>query len=288
MEAWRLRDFMSKPILRQFANLWTLMQHPSAEAEWSLDQKLQAMREAGFEGMNWGPVPGLKEGLRRHDLFFLGGMMSDEVSEFPRLLKELNDAGAYHVSIQMGSADTPPTEAVGMAIAYINEARKLGLEPAIETHRGTCTETPEKTYAIADAYQRVTGELLPLTWDFSHFAVVKHLVPDNYAEKLLLRPDLIQHAQQFHFRPFNGHHCQVPVTNGQGNLTAECKDWLPFAEIVLRCWLEANHKSDREILICPEMGPLEGGYKLSTFPNSWEDAKVIRGEIEKLWLKLTA
>ena len=34
-------------------------------------------------------------------------------------------------------------------------------------------------------------------------------------------------------------------------------------------------------------GPIEGGYKLSTFPNSWEDAKVLRVEIDKLWKRLT-
>jgi hypothetical protein len=63
------------------------------------------------------------------------------------------------------------------------------------SHRGTCTETPEKTYALADAYQRQTGELLPLSWDFSHFAVVKHLVPENIVKRLLVRPDLIQRAR---------------------------------------------------------------------------------------------
>ncbi len=261
---------MSQPILRQFANLWTFMQHPSAEAEWSLDQKLQAMKEAGFDGMTWGPVPGLKDGLQKHGLSFVGGMASTDASEFPRLLAELKATGARHVSIQMGSDETLPAEAVGQALVYITEARRLGVESAIETHRGTCTETPEKTCAIADAYQRVTGELLPLTWDFSHFAVVKHLTPDRFVEKLIRRPDLIQHAQQFHLRPFNGHHCQVPVTDGRGNLTQEFLDWLPFAEAILRCWLEGNRTSGREILVCPEMGPVEGGYNLSSLPNSWE------------------
>jgi hypothetical protein len=41
-----------------------------------------------------------------------------------------------------------------------------GLEPAVEVHRDTCTQTPEKTYALADSYFRETGKLLPLTWDF--------------------------------------------------------------------------------------------------------------------------
>ena len=200
----------------------------------------------------------------------------------------MKDTGAHHVNVQLADEDTLTPEALDLTLALMQEGRKLGLEPAVEVHRDTCTETPEKTYALADAYQKATGDLLPISWDFSHISVVKHLRPDNFVERIIVRPDLIQRAQQFHFRPFNGHHAQVPVTDGQGNLTRELKDWLPFAEAVLWCWLEGNRNSGREIFICPEMGPVAGGYALSTFPNSWEDAKVLRREIDKLWKKVTA
>ena len=277
---------MSRPVLRHIANLWTLVQHPSKEAEWSLEQKLRAIKKAGFDGICWAGSPELREGMNRHGLIFVGGMSSGKAADFPRLLLEQKDAGARHVNVQLADEDTLTPEALDLALSLMQEGRKLGLEPAVEVHRDTCTETPEKTYALADAYQKTTGELLPISWDFSHISVAKHLRPDNFVERMIVRPDLIQRAQQFHFRPFNGHHAQVPVTDGQGNLTREAKDWLPFAEAVLRSWLEGNRDSGREIFICPEMGPVEGGYALSTFPNSWEDAKVLRAEIDKLWKKV--
>jgi hypothetical protein len=121
-----------------------------------------------------------------------------------------------------------------------------------------------------------------MTWDYSHLAIVKHLLPP-YWPRLGVRHDLIQRAQQFHFRPFNGHHVQVPVSDGKGSLTHEFNDWLPFAQAVLKCWLEGNRDNGREIFICPELGPVEGGYSLSTLPNSWEEAKVLRGKIDGLW-----
>jgi sugar phosphate isomerase/epimerase len=279
---------MSRPVLRHIANLWTLRQHPTRGNEWSLEQKLRAIKEAGFDGVCWAGSPELHEGTMRHGLIFIGGMASGNAAEFPRLLQELKGTGAHHVNVQLAGDEVLTPEALGLSLSLMQEAGRLGLEPAIETHRGTCTETPEKTCALADAYQKLTGELLPLSWDFSHFAVVKHLVPGNFARRLILRPDLIQRAQQFHFRPFNGHHVQVPATDGKGNLTPEVKDWLPFAGAVLQCWLDGNRNSGREIFICPEMGPVEGGYNLSTLPNSWEDAKVLRGEIDKLWKTLTS
>ena len=35
------------------------------------------------------------------------------------------------------------------------------------------------------------------------------------------------------------------------------------------------------------MGPVPGGYNLTTLPHSWDDAKVLRVEIDKIWRKLT-
>jgi sugar phosphate isomerase/epimerase len=278
----------SGPILRHIANLWTLMQHPAPAAEWSLDEKLRAIKAAGFDGVCWAGSPELFEGVQRHGLVFVGGMASGNPAEFPQLLADLKKFGAHHVNVQLAADHVLTPEALELALALNRAGDSLGLEPAIETHRGTCTETPEKTYALCDAYQHRTGRLLKLSWDFSHFAVVKHLVPDNFARRLLVRPDLIQLAQQFHFRPFNGHHVQVPITDGRGNLTPEFTDWLPFAEEIFKCWLAGNRETSREIFICPELGPVLGGYGLSTLPNSWEEAKILRVQIDELWRRLVS
>ncbi len=278
---------MSQPTLRHIASTWTITHYPTQATEWSLDRKLAAMKAAGFDGVACGPHPELKKLAKKHGLIVCGYVASGKASEFAGQLKANKDCGAHQVNVQMADEDTLTPEATGLAIILMQEAKKLGLAAAVEVHRDTCTETPEKTYALADAYQKVTGELLPMTWDFSHLSVVKHLAPSNYISRLITRPDLIQNAQQFHFRPFNGHHCQVPVTDGRGNLTQEVKDWLVFAEAVLKVWLNGNRKTDREIFVIPEMGPVPGGYNLSTLPNSWEDAKVLRVELDKIWKKLT-
>jgi hypothetical protein len=274
---------MSHPVLRHIANLWTFMGHPSREAEWALDQKLQAIKEAGFDGVCWAGSPELQKGCQELGLIFVGGMSSGNADEFAGLLSDLKKFGAHHINVQLSDDFVLTPEALELTVVLMREGKRLGVEAAVESHRDTCTETPEKVFALADAYQKLTGELLPFSWDFSHFAVVKHLVPANYAQRILVRPDLVRRAQQFHFRPFNGHHAQVPITNGKGELTQEVKDWFPFAKAVLECWLQGNRNTNREIFICPELGPVQGGYALSTFPNSWEDAKVLKGEIQKVW-----
>ncbi len=272
--------------LRHIANLWTLMGHPLRAAEWTLEEKLAAIKAAGFDGVCWGASEELCAGLRRHGLMFVGGIGAGDTA-FAVRLRELKACGAEHVNVQLATDAVTEGEALRLTLKLMAEARALSLQPAIETHRGTATETPEKMYALADGYAQATGELLPVSWDFSHFAVVKHLLPSEYAERLLLRPEMVRAAQQFHFRPFTGHHAQVAITDARGELTQEVKDWIPFAEAVMGCWLETNSASEREMFVCPELGPIEGGYALSTFPSSWEDAKVLRGVIDKMWKKLT-
>ncbi|HEX5222888.1 MAG TPA: xylose isomerase [Verrucomicrobiae bacterium] len=269
------------PVLRQVVNLWTLVWHPTKTREWSLERKLRAVKEAGFDGFTTQLTPqhaklGDKLGLMR-----VGYFSSSEPRKFQALLRSQKDAGALHVNVQLGDHDTPTNVALSMALKLMDESRKLGLETAIEVHRDTCTETPEKTYALADGYEKATGELIPFVWDYSHLAVVKHLLPPFWP-RLGQRPDLIQRAQQFHFRPFNGHHCQVPVTNSRRKLTAEFLDYVPFMEKVMETWLAAATPG-RELIAVPELGPLWMGYNLSAFPPSWDDACVLREQIEKSW-----
>jgi sugar phosphate isomerase/epimerase len=276
-----------KPTLRHIANLWSLVEYPSREDEWSLERKLRAVKEAGFDGFTTLSTAEHRRLAKKFGLMIVGYFASGNPAEFTKLLRQNKAAGAHHINVQLADEDTLTPVALGQALRLFDEGRKLGIEPAVEVHRDTCTETPEKVYALADAYEKVTGELLPITWDFSHIAVVKHLAPTNFIKRLIVRPDLIQRAQQFHFRPFNGHHCQVPVTDAHGNLTQEVKDWLPFAAAVLKTWLASPRNSRREIFVCPEMGPVAGGYNLRQLPNSWEDAVVLRAEIAGLWSKLT-
>ena len=272
---------LETPVLRHIANLWTLVWHPTKQREWSLARKLRAIQEAGFDGFTAQLNP---EHARLADdlgLIRVGFFSSGDPKEFASRLRQQKAAGARHINVQLADHDTPTAVAVRLARELMTAGDKLGVEPAVEVHRDTCTETPEKTHALAEGYERATAELLPMTWDYSHLAIVKHLQPPFW-DRLGVRPDLLRRAQQFHFRPFNGHHCQVPVTNGRGRLTPEFLDYVPFVEKVMETWLETAPPG-REMFAVPEMGPLWLGYNLHSLPSSWEDAKVLRRELEKCW-----
>ena len=270
------------PRVHFVANLWTLVGHPTPEAEWSLEQKFEAIKEAGFDAVNWFANPELKPLLDRFDLKFAGLFDANDPADYAALIRAQLDCGATTINVQLCDHDTPLDEAVEKTILLMEEDERQNGNTHLEVHRDTCTETPEKAYAIADRFQQATGKLLRMNIDHSHPAVIKHLRPEEFAERLLDHPELLQGGNLLHCRPFNGHHCQIPVTNGHGELTQEFRDYLPFAEAAFRCWL-AGPRPHNELWVVPELGPVSSGYGISTWPPVWDDCIVARQELAAAW-----
>jgi len=266
------------------ANLWTLVHHPSREKEWSLERKIRAVAAAGFDGITTSLERRHRRLAEKHGLeHLIGYIASGNPDEFAQRIREQKEAGAMHINVQMDKHDTPPALAVKHWLKMERDAEKTGgVVVSLEVHRDTCTETPEKVYEIAERYHRATGRLMKFTFDFSHVASVKHLMPADYAARLLTNPALIQNAEQCHLRPFNGHHCQVPVTH-RGVLTSEVKHYLAFAQKLMRIWKGGKSNVTRTLFACPEMGPYREGYNVTGLPPAWPDALVLRAELTKAW-----
>ncbi len=135
-----------------------------------------------------------------------------------------------------------------MAIAFFRAADKIGVEPSIEVHRDVCTETPEKTYALAEEFVKATGRApaapgISRISPWSNTSSTPVTFPRGCSRTLLSSSA----REQLHCRPFNGHHAQVPVTDGKGRLTPEVKDYLVFVEDLFRLWLKGNQDGTRSL-----------------------------------------
>ncbi|HTL68588.1 MAG TPA: hypothetical protein VL200_13080 [Lacunisphaera sp.] len=255
--------------------------HPSARREWSLERKLAEIKAAGFDGVCGWINPGIQRIAARLGLAMMSGFDCRSLAAVrPRLLEQ-QALGVRFINIQLLEHDTKPARAAAMAVGLIKLSRRLGLAVHLEVHRNTATETPEKFTEIARRFRRSTGWVMPVTWDHSHFAVSKHVMPADYSRRLLAWPELIQHSQMFHLRPFNSQHCQVPVTNGRGRLTPEFKDYLRFVEDLFALWL-AGPRPGGELWACPEMG-MSHGYNRSGDPPVWPDIVRCRREFLTAW-----
>ena len=269
------------PRLVLCAATWSMIGYPSVRREWSIARKLQAIKAAGFDGVCAYITPEIKSHADRLGLALMSGFDAKGAADALPRLRAQRDLGVRFINIQLLNHDTPPKLAARAAVQLIRQSRALGVNVHIETHRDTSTETPEKFTEMARLYRRATGELMPVTWDHSHFAVSKHMLPPDYSARLLAWPKLIQASQMFHLRPFNSQHCQVPVTDRRGGLTPEFKDYLAFAEDLFACWL-AGPRPGNELYACPELG-MSHGYHVSTDPHAWPDAVRARRELLGAW-----
>ncbi len=192
------------------------------------------------------------------------------------------------MNCQLADHDTSTAEALELAVELMAEAKRQGAQVYLEVHRDTCTETPEKTAALARAYRERTGEVLPLNFDFSHPAVIKHLDAGNYVERLLGEAEgaLFPLSNLWHIRPFNGHHAQIPITAGD-DFSVEYRALRPFLREAFRFWLAGN-PGHREFWVVPELGPLSSGYGLSCFPNVWEDCQALGRDLATIWAEVVA
>lgn len=275
---------LSKPVprLKQFASLWTLTYQPTQSKQWSLEEKFKQTKKAGFDSISGGILPEVVPLCEKHSLDYVCEIDAN-IKTFEERLRSAFLLKPVRINVQLCDHNTLPKEAVQVWLKIERLACQLGLEVDLEVHRDTCTETPEKTYEIAALYKKATGNKLRFCWDFSHIAVVKHIHPP-YAKRLLEQPDLVKFARQMHFRPFNGHHCQIPATDGKGNRTPEFDHYLEFIDELLACWIKGA-KGGETLHVCPEYGPIGSGYCVSTFPNVWKDAVLLSLETRKLWNK---
>lgn len=274
--------------LKILINFWTLLNQKNPDgSDWTLDQRCQAVKDAGFDAYTCpADTPSLQETLQKYGLRFGAAFDAATVAQAEQRMADGLRIDDLPMNCQLGDHDTPIEEAIQMTIGLMQTAEKLGAALHLEMHRDTCTETPEKTYAIAEGVKAATGKYPKINFDFSHPGSLKHLDASNYNDRLFENIPLFQMSTLWHMRPFNGHHCQVPVTDGQGRFSPEYEEMRPFIRQSLVHWLRGPRPGGT-LWVVPELGP-KIGYGLSCFPDSWQDAIVLGNDIRKIWSEALA
>lgn len=269
--------------IKMMAADWSLRDYPTERRPWSAETKAKRVRDAGFDGMSAGADQALGEALAKHGLELVGGVDIASVRAAEPTLRRFKRAGARHVNVQLCDHDTPTRDALPVARAVIQAGEKLDMGPAIEVHRDTCTETPEKAFALVEAYQRRYKTKLRMNFDHSHPAIIKQIRPPDFWKQLSGRQDIWRMSELIHFRPFTGSHCQTPVTDGRGRLDRDFEAWRDgYLLPALTSWVKGQ-RGDKTLYAVPELGPQGSGYALACFPDIWKDAIRAKDEIKATW-----
>lgn len=270
----RLKDCSSSQP-RYFASLWSLRGYPHPPREWTWKRKFRAVREAGFDGIMSPARPELRQRGELQYLAITSLRRREEVEPAILAAAELNAVG---IVVQLGTPTMGANSALKLARLLDRTAGKHALSWSVETHRATWLETPEKIWELADRFAGATGRSLPLCFDFSHPALVRHITAPLWPA-LAERPAAIAAAPVFHLRPFNAHHAQLPVTAGRRGRTPEYLEWKVFAAALLQFLREHNSSP----ILVPELGHLSPAYRLSSYPDTWRDTRATLSDLKALW-----
>lgn len=269
--------------LKLVANLWTLTGHPGPTREWSIDRKVRAASAAGFDALTGALDAGCVRMAVDAGMEPVGWFWAYDARHIREEVRVLSGLGVRRATVFLGRHNTPEETAIKLALELHRRSESAGILCATETHRDTATESPEKTQAILAGFRRATGREMAVTWDFSHHAVVKHLAPGQWEGRFVtpFRRGIVA-AELFHFRPFNGHHAQIPV-RVSGRKTPEMRAFLEFVTGVMRLWRLSPENAGRTFYACPEVGPVCDGYGLSHDMPPWSQAVLLADDLKACW-----
>jgi hypothetical protein len=269
-----------------YQSLWAMERRRPDGLEWSLDEKLAMIRDAGFDGA----------GVRFFDLdyatqvtdFLRANKMSWQAQCYPRtiddlkpILRHVEKLGADHVNLQ---PDVKPYR-LADCIPYIEGWRRLardaGIALHIETHRDRMTTDLFFTLHLLDCFPD-----LRLTGDLSHYVVGREFAWPVSAENHALMHRVIDQCWGFHGRVASREQIQLQISFPHN------KDWLDLFmgwwEYGFRSWRRRAPPNATLTFLC-ELGPREyamtgpDGYELS---DRWQEAQTMKDMVRALWRRI--
>lgn len=273
--------------LEVFQSMWAMERRRPDGLEWSLEEKLEMIAAAGYDGVDVvasDPIAGrIGRLLERHGL-------AATVTAFPKSVPGLEpaiglarDLGARHLNI-IGQVYPFAIEAGAAYVrGWLRLCETADLPVTIETHRDSITTDLLYTLQLMDAVPEMR-----LSADLSHFVVAREFgwpISDEVRGQIAL---VLRRADAFQGRVASREQVQLPIGFPQH------RDWF---ELFLGWWEEgfrlwrARAAADATLNFLCELGPKEyaitgaDGFELS---DRWQDALTIKARVAELWQGLEA
>ncbi|MCM3747210.1 sugar phosphate isomerase/epimerase [Paenibacillus pasadenensis] len=254
-----------EPRLEVLMSWWgmTGLGQDNGGAEWSMEEKVRRIAEAGFDGIHGG-LPDDEEAadwnrlLEQYGLSYSTTAHLSSAGELDEYLHKANLFGKIDfVNVQVLKPFLTGEPAVQMLGEMAEVSRKAGIPTFIETHRGTITQDLLRTAEYVQSLAK-----LELTIDFSHYVVAGEMVGVSDEAELLLQ-ELLTRTRSIHARVSNGEQIQVGIPSDVSiaEIETESNADEPMLKHFLRWWLcgmsnwrQAAQAGDVLPFVC-ELGP---------------------------------
>ena len=276
--------------LKVYQSYWGSTALPyGSDAEWSMEEKLAKIAEAGFDGVEYlmedadhrkamTPLCD-KYGLDRSNIVFPW-----KPEEFTADIAAAKDGGASHINLQ----PMPITRTVAEAVPYIvrchDMAAEAGYELFFETHRDRTTTDMYFTLDLIDAVPDMR-----LCGDLSHFLVGREFAgPPISEQNQKYMEQILERCGAFHGRVASREQVQVSISFPHNEVWFDLfAGWWGHGMRHAR----ANAGADDVFHFVVELGPptyaIQGanGEELS---DRWEEAIMIKDRVQQIWATLDA
>ncbi len=271
-----------------YQSLWAMERRRPDGLEWTLDEKLEMIRGAGFDGagvrfFDYQYARTVTGYLREHGMSWQAQCYPKTVDDLKPIIAHVQELGADHINLQ---PDVKPYR-LEDCIPYIEGWRRLaadaGIKLQIETHRDRMTTDLFFTLHLLDCFPD-----LRLTGDLSHYVVGREFAWPISAENHALMRRVLDNCWGFHGRVASREQVQVQIS------FAHQRDWVDLFmgwwEYGFRQWKRRAGADETLTFLC-ELGPKEyamtgaDGYELS---DRWMESKMLKDMVRDLWRRVDA
>jgi hypothetical protein len=288
-ETFHVSDGSSDPPKLWIAmNVWGLEKIPAGSPEWSLDEKLRRLSEAGgfdaidrYTAADPGSMAAVEElaALTKKYGFKVGMATTiDRREQLNAAIALAKKAGTPYVDVMTGPYTLPEDEAIALLRAISERFRAEGIALALQTHRGLVTQDLLRTAKYAEAVPELRFDL-----DLSHYFVAGELGDELTPEGLRAFEPILERAVMMDGRVSNGEQVQIDV--GPSGENVHARRFAALWKRVMVSWLKRAKPGD----VLPfrvELGPPSyaildrEGREIS---DRWAQTLVLRSLAERLF-----
>jgi hypothetical protein len=269
--------------LRVYQSLWAMERRRPDGQEWSLEEKLHMIRDAGFDGAgvrfaDYEYAKTVTAFLREHGLTWQAQCYPRSVDDLKPIIAHVQELGADHINLQADVRPYTIEECIPYIEGWTRLAEDAGIALHIETHRDRMTTDLFFTLHLLDRFPH-----LRLTADLSHYVVGREFAWPISDEHHAMMHRILDQSWGYHGRVASREQIQLPLNFPQHqHWVGLFMDWWKYG---VESWRQRAQQDGVLTFLC-ELGPPEyamtgaDGYELS---DRWQEAIQMKTMIRSLW-----
>ena len=269
-----------------YQSLWAMERRRPDGLEWTLDEKLQMIHRAGFDGAgvrfaDRAYVREVTDFLKSHGMTWQAQAYPQTLDDLKPIIDHVLEFGADHLNVQPDVRPYTVQECIPLLEGWRRMAHDAGIPMQIETHRNRMTTDLFFTLHILDALPD-----LRLTGDLSHYVVGREFWYPVSDEDHALMHRIIDNCWGFHGRVASREQIQLQISFPHHQHWVEV--FMGWWERGFRQWKRKAGSNETLTFLC-ELGPPEyamtgaDGYELS---DRWQEALMMKDMVRDLWQRV--